>query len=1297
MLPLAEPLSMSEAARPPAPVRLGPFELQHLVGRGGMAEVWRGVHVAQQIPVAIKVITGAYARQPAFVSAFATEVQAVARLTHPGIVMVLDLGEVSPDAERASKGRLLSGSPYLAMEYASRGTLEQVAMPLPFLDLLPVLYALLDALAHAHARGIIHRDIKPGNVLLSADDDARPGLKLTDFGIAHPLESEVQAPGGLEQSVGTPHFMSPEQIEGEWRDYGPWTDLYALGCLAFMLATGKVPFPGTLPQVVRAHLFEAPPRLASNDTIPAGFEDWLRKLLEKEPRRRFLRAADAAWALATIDVANQRELRLHPPARNASVQAALDASQDGRPITLPKRASASPRAPSGQANAPTLHTVLELPTVSADGDLTLNEGTLPWGTIARRLKDAAASSSSSRDGDGDGDADADATPPTAKTLHTDDLKPADDLRPSPWTRLGPPPLPSTWRRAARPAPPMRLVGAGLALYGLRTIPLVDRDDLRDAVWTALEATRAGKSARLLYLHGAAGNGKSRLIEWMTQRADEVGGATVLKAVHSPIASPNDGLPRMIARHLRLVGLERGLVLARLERVLRSMGVTDPYEWMALTELVSPSTGPAPAESSVSFRTASERYALVRRLIERLAHERPVIVRLEDVQWGAEAMAFARHLLEAQERSPSPVLLLLSGRDEAFADRPAEAELLRALLSPPEATARPSQRPSAAPAEPILAPGPGRAESAARALLVPTLSAEDHRVLVQELLHLEGDLATQVAARTGGNPLFAVQLVGDWVSRGVLEVSDRGFVLQNGEAAVLPDDIHQVWTQRLSRALVGLPQTAQAAIETAAVLGNEIDLEEWQAMLEDTKPVEPGLLGQVFDALIKNRLAIRVPGGFAFAHGMLRESLERSAREEGRHQTLHRMAASMLRRRYGMRRHGLPERLARHYLAAGALELALAPLLAAARERYESSEYPAARALIAQRADALQRLGTSADDQRWADGWVLEAHLEVLTGRLAEALVLTRRAEEQARRHGFGLLLAETLWLEANIAYRHGDAPAAIPLYRSARNAYEGGGDVLGSARSVLGIGDAEYRLGNLRSAEQLYDEALALFERKHDPFGIADCLWGLGYVAMWRGDLARAEALFQRQLAALESSGNRFSLAGCLNSLAEVKRLSGESAAAEAGYRRAIAMAEAIGSIESVAHRSNLGLVLIARGQLAAAAAEVRPLREGLIGKRELGQLATVDAIVLPGTIEEGDLEGWDMLLEEIVTLLGETGLVDGDLASSMQVAGDRAAAAGHASRARLAYGVSRDQWRSLKRADKQAEVEAKLRALGAA
>ena len=280
----------------PAAITLGPFALQRPIGAGGMGEVWQGVHAEEHVPVAIKVISAHWARHAGLRRAFQREVRAVAGLSHPAIVAVFDDGVVDAAGAAASAGRLTEGSPYLAMEYLPRGSLEALLPALDWPLVQVIARGTLAALAHAHARGVVHCDLKPGNVLLAGWSTV--AVKLTDFGVAHalgPAEEEGEAGAS---SAGTPAYMAPEQLLGRPRDFGPWTDLYALGCTIWEMCCGVPPFVAAdLPQLAGMHLYEAPGQFQPLFSVPAAVEGWLRRLLAKRARDRFARAADAAAAL----------------------------------------------------------------------------------------------------------------------------------------------------------------------------------------------------------------------------------------------------------------------------------------------------------------------------------------------------------------------------------------------------------------------------------------------------------------------------------------------------------------------------------------------------------------------------------------------------------------------------------------------------------------------------------------------------------------------------------------------------------------------------------------------------------------------------------------------------------------------------------------------------------------------------------------------------------------------------------------------------------------------------------------
>lgn len=269
------------------------FELIELLGVGGMGQVWRARHVTERVDVAIKCLTIDLDRdsdETEDSSGFMREVHSLAQLKHPNIAAILDMGSLDRDLEP-----LRRGSPYMVMEYVQGDHLRRTRNIQQWPWLFRILRQLLEALAHSHSRNVIHRDLKPSNILLTRGND----IKLVDFGIARALDTEP-IENSHSQASGTPKYMAPEQFAGEGRIQGPWTDLYALGCLVWEIVTGVPPFVGSVYELMTSHSSKQPGPLSPLFEVPHGFERWLRTLLAKDPRARFRRAADALSVLETL-------------------------------------------------------------------------------------------------------------------------------------------------------------------------------------------------------------------------------------------------------------------------------------------------------------------------------------------------------------------------------------------------------------------------------------------------------------------------------------------------------------------------------------------------------------------------------------------------------------------------------------------------------------------------------------------------------------------------------------------------------------------------------------------------------------------------------------------------------------------------------------------------------------------------------------------------------------------------------------------------------------------------------------
>jgi len=261
----------------------GPFVCDDPIGKGGMSEVFRGEHRASGDHVALK-ITRFEHRDKLKRRSFAAEIAAMAGVYHPGIVRIHDWGALEDG----------SGN-WCAMDYAPLGALTWSHIG-SWSELRSLLLQVLSALGHAHARGIVHRDLKPQNVLMFDGPGGRE-YRLADFGLAHSrfVRDESQKTGMVS---GTPAYMAPEQLHGLWREFGPWTDLYALGCMAHELVAGTLPFTGDSPvAVATAHVLRDPLPLVPRFPIPEEFAGWVRALLNRDWIHRPQDAVAARFAL----------------------------------------------------------------------------------------------------------------------------------------------------------------------------------------------------------------------------------------------------------------------------------------------------------------------------------------------------------------------------------------------------------------------------------------------------------------------------------------------------------------------------------------------------------------------------------------------------------------------------------------------------------------------------------------------------------------------------------------------------------------------------------------------------------------------------------------------------------------------------------------------------------------------------------------------------------------------------------------------------------------------------------------
>ncbi|TDP62969.1 serine/threonine protein kinase [Bradymonas sediminis] len=1222
-----------------------------------MGEVWRAVHRADGLEVGIKVLTSQGAHQEEFVRLFRNEIRAVAALDHPGIVRVLDMNAVDAAAQRSSGGRLSAGSPYLVMELAKRGSLDRYVPNTTWPIIRHVLLKVLDALAHAHARGVVHRDLKPQNLLVGCDADDPLGLKIADFGLAHPMDLTGRT-GQFEQGWGTPHYMAPEQFRGQFRDYGPATDLYALGVVGWELTTGALPFDSDSPVELSAlHLHRKLPVYRPRLEVPAGFEGWLRRLLQKDFRERFPSAAHAAYSLRVIlgnnpafDVADDYDIAgtgEPPPGLSQQLK-----SQGSTHLLRPSADAGDNTTRHGVADTTRL-----IDFGDPDGDDMLQ--------VIEEMDAATRAVSPGAVAAGYFEQEA---PGRDAAQNAEDEEVGEAL-----AEIVSPQPPVQWEKRGRIEPAPQLLGAGLGLFGLRTVRMVDRQSERDALWATLRQMHRDFQPRVVILRGSTGTGKSRLSRWLCERASEVGAAKVLTATHSQMDSPSDGLAALFARHYGCVGLNRHETERRLRTILEAEGVTEPYEWRALTEYISPFNSNLaandPSVERVRLTSEAQRFSLLRRAVERVARKQPLIICFEDIHWSAESLAWMQFLM-AGDAIRVPIMLVATAHEDLLAECPRERESLEALA---------------------------KLECAQTHRILP-LNAEDTAELVRRLLLLEGGLAEQVEERSGGNPLFAVQLVGDWVSTGKLKVGERGFCLEEGGEVTIPDGVHQIWRARLKYVLdrSANPDHTRQALELAAAFGVAVDRAEWRhacaaaglavdEALEDTL-FEHALAQPGRDDASDRQSRTLVDSGWRFAHRMLRESLQRLSVEANRWELLNSIGADTLDALY-------PESAAHaerraHYLRqAGRLAEAAVTLMSAVRYRSQRSELSRAHELLDELEALLDTLEANAAlmpaslalPRDWlsrerARGWLHRSEIFGWSGRFKRALKFGNLAADAAEKLGSVSLISPAYCALANAHLHLGNYDVAQSAFERAREAERAAVPQLPAYQrglSTLGLARVRIALGAFGDAQELLHGAREIFEECGDSQSLARCYNALGDVARKVGELEQARAYSVEARGLFASGGNQIGVADCLNDLGELYYLLGDPQAAESHVEDALRLYESIGSKRAMGVRLNLALLWIERREFERARQLLVNARDHFERERQRSDLAHASILLLACAAHHHDWVIWNALFAQAEELRRSTGMRDPHIARAAAVAAQVTESAGDPARAAKARALS--------------------------
>ena len=1114
------------------------YRVDEAVGTGPHSAVWRATRDGER--VALKVFEPPSTAPADCHRWFRRDVTSHAALRHPGIVKVFDFGRIeAADVDR----EIPANSPFLATEFADLGSVRQL-IPAPNWEVFEsTILAVLDALAFAHARGIFHRDLKPENILFFTTSDETVRVKLADFGIRD-TAARIDCRERSEAASSDTTYLAAEQMRDDCRLLGPWTDIYALGVVAFEMVCGE---PPTWTEDDELAYFD--PRIP----VPKGLRGWIDRATRTRPRNRFSRAADAVWEL---------------------IQLSDDDNETSSPTSEPTEAGkpAVDKSMGGPADS-IASTVLP---VGTDQPVVLND-------FVEFSSERCGIVEMGLEGEG-----------------------LDAERPG---------LPGSWRGALAEFDLLRNWFRGPALTRIGEVPFVGRGAARDRLWEIAKRVERTGEARFVVIEGDSGTGKTRIARWLLRRLHELGIFSVLDTAHAIEDAPGMGLKRLLSSHFRTRGLNRTEIIDHLEAHFSDLtgGLDAPdgrsrsyyrrlAEYLAHSELKDGSS--TPVKSGAGSR--EEEFALSWNVLEGLAEERPLVVLLDDLQWGIETAEFI-DFGRRTGRGDVPILFVATfravGEVAPEVDSVVEDErTLRMELSP--------------------------------------LQGDDQDALVDRLLPVQLGVSKMVKRVAKGNPLHTIQTIEEWLEEDLLFEDRDQFVLDPTASRPVPATLFELWEWRIERMLRSFDEeqrdSARQAIELAATMGIDVHYELWSIVVE-RKGID--CLGDVMDELASRGFIEWNAKGFRLLHDSLVVALRRSAKSNGRWQSHNRLYAEVISPEVDEERPDAAVRLARFWREAGEPHRAVEPLLRAVEESWDRRDISQMTRLLEERRDLVEETDRDRTILWRVENWSYQARAAIAEGRVETARGLADRAEEIAAGSGDARARGEALSAAGLVDRYERRSLPALERLREAERCFAASGDEIGHARCKYQRAIELAYTGRLEEAVKEMEAASRLFRDANRP---VDDLGAKRWIASFfvlDGRFSEGASLARATLHDARKRGATVVRLRAHNTLGEAARYRGRWDEALRHYRRVIEGWRELGQTADI-YRINLAFAEIGAGDFESARSRLRPIASKLQKRDRRHRLFRVRLGLLACAAGLEDWEAWDdiwaVVTEDEETLLEE-------------------------------------------------------------